>query len=129
MCSRHLLSTIRVCLYTYSEDTLTLTCECLTSHPPPDHFYRGRDGERACQSARSLYFSQRRREGQKERAALISHGSPGWLCVIKMDGPPVANTHRHTHTHPDYSTHILLHTLYRTFSHTHTHCAKKHLLL
>lgn len=76
-------------------------------------------------------FSERRRESLKERAALISHGSPGWPCVIKMDGPPVANTHTHTHrhTHPDFSTHLLLlHCLSDTHTNTHT-VVRKHLVL
>lgn len=77
----------------YPVDTLTLACECLTFHPPPDHFYRLAGVE-----------------GQEEKDILISHGSSGWLSVIKMDGPPVANTE--TKTIPPQT---------QSLSHTHTH--------
>lgn len=75
----------------------------------------------------SLFLSlfERRREGQKERAALISHGRPGWVCVIEIDGPHVTNTHSCAHTKTILHFYCY-HTLYQTRTHT---MLRKHFLL
>lgn len=44
---------------------------------------------------------------KKERAALISIGIPGWLCVIEMDGPPVASIRTHARTHAHYTIYLV----------------------